>query len=172
MSDEFTIEILDLYWINGEKDNHYDLCLHGDVYVKIGNEIVADKYSCTVSSTALYLLKSIEDNHIHGVCFNEMLPCCGNCIIINDIDDDVEIMGCGNFIDWSVIHTSGYVTLVTDKGSKVNIELTQYKKIVFNFADKIEAFYNKCTEKNMPKDEYDYEGYTRFWREWKKRRNK
>jgi hypothetical protein len=46
---QFIIDILDLYWIKGEKDDPDDLCLHGDVYVKIGDEVIADKYSCTVN---------------------------------------------------------------------------------------------------------------------------
>ena len=54
---QFTIEILDLYWRNGEKDNCEDLWLHSYVNVKIGEEIVADNYSCTVNSKVLYLNK-------------------------------------------------------------------------------------------------------------------
>jgi len=61
---QFNIEILDLYWINGEKDNPDDLCLHGNVSVKIGEEVVADNYGCTISSTALYLLKTLKLDHI------------------------------------------------------------------------------------------------------------
>lgn len=82
--DQFVIEIMDMYWIDGEKDNPEDLCLHGDVFVKIGEEVVADKYSCTVSSTGLYLLKSLEEDRIPEQSANQMLPCCGFFIIPND----------------------------------------------------------------------------------------
>lgn len=61
---QFVIDIEDLYWINGEKNDPKDLCLHGKVNVKIGNEVVANNYPCTVSSTALYLLKSIKVDHV------------------------------------------------------------------------------------------------------------
>lgn len=103
---QFSIKILDLYWINREKDNSEDLCLHGDVSVKIGEEVVAEKYSCTVSSTALYLLKSLKLDHIMGE-ENQILPCCGHFIIPNDTDDTVEISRCPNGIDWSILHVDG-----------------------------------------------------------------
>jgi hypothetical protein len=166
---QFSIDILDLYWINGEKDNPEDLCLHGDVNVIIGEEVVAESYSCTVSSTALYLLKSLELEHIIGE-ENQMLPCCGHFIIPNDTDDTVEISGCGHGIDWSVLHIGGYVKLVTEKGNDVSIELDTYTEIVFNFVGKIEGFYKKCQEKSIPTDDFDREGYIKFWREWNNRR--
>lgn len=36
--DDFKIEVKDLYWINRERDNPNDLCLHGDIVVSIGEE--------------------------------------------------------------------------------------------------------------------------------------
>lgn len=167
---KFVINILDLYWINGEKDNHEDLCLHGDVNVKIGEEIVADNYACTVSSTALYLLKTLKLDHILGE-ENQMLPCCGHFVIPNDIEDTVEISGCGNGIDWSVLHEDGYVKIITESGNVVNVKLDSYKETVFNFADEIENYYKRCKEKKIPTDEFDYNGYMKFWREWHNRRN-
>ncbi|MFT9495287.1 hypothetical protein [Anaerosolibacter sp.] len=167
---QFIIRALDLYWLNGEKDDVDDLCLHGDVYVQIGEEVVVDNYSCTVSSTAVYLLKSLEEDHIPDEGLNQMLPCCGFFIIPNDHDDTVEISGCANGIDWSVIHTDGYVKLVTEKGTEVKIEKSLYREIVFNFVDKIEAFYRNCKEKSMPTDDFEHSGYIKFWKEWRNRR--
>lgn len=171
INSKFVIDILDLYWINGEKDNPEDLCLHGNVYVKIGEEVVADNYSCTVSSTALYLLKSLKLNHIMGESSNQMLPCCGHFIIPGDTDDTVEICGCPSGIDWSVLHTDGYVKLVTEKGNEISINLNTYTEIVFNFVDKVEDFYKKSQAKNIPTDDFDREGYIKFWREWNNRRH-
>ncbi len=168
---QFIIDILDLYWINRETDNPEDLCLHGNVYVKIGEDVVADNYPCTVSSTALYLLKSLELNHIIGDWPNQMLPCCGFFIIPSDIDDTVEISGCSNGIDWSILHTDGYVRLVTEKGHEVNIKLNTYKEIVFNFVDKVEDFYRKSQDKKVSNDQFDRNGYIKFWKEWNNRRN-
>ncbi len=167
---QFVIDILDLYWINGDKDDPEDLCLHGDVYVKIGEEIIADNYSCTVSSTAIYLLKSLQEDHKPDESANQMLPCCGFFIIPHDSEDTVEITGCPNGIDWSVLHIENYIKLVTEKGTKINIEPNVYRDVVFNFVDKIQEFYSKCQEKKLPTDDFDYRGYTKFWREWSNRR--
>ena len=170
--DQFIINILNLYWVNGENDDPDDLCLHGDVYVKIGDEVVADKYPCTVSSTALYLLKSLKEDHILGEGENQMLPCCGFFIIPHDTNDTVEISGCPNGIDWTIFHTDCNVKLITEKGTETLIELKSYMEVVYNFVDKVEDFYKKSKKKNIPTDEFDYNGYIKFWREWKNRRNK
>ncbi|WP_243129204.1 hypothetical protein [Hathewaya massiliensis] len=169
---KFLIKILDLYWLNGEKDDPDDLCLHGDVSVKIGEEVVADSYSCTVSSTAIYLLKSIEEDHILEESSNQMLPCCGFFVIPHDTEDTVEICGCPNGIDWSVLHRNGKVKLITEKGHEVEIELNAYKKVVFDFVDEIKSFYDKCSPKNIPTEEFDYNGYIKFWKEWSGRRSR
>jgi len=144
---QFTIDILDLYWVNGEKDNPEDLCLHGNVNVKIGEETVASNYGCTVSSTGLYLLKTIELDHIVGE-DNQMLPCCGHLIIPHDDEDIVDICGCSNGVDWSVLHEGEYVKLITEKGTEVSITLADYTKTVFHFADKIEEFYKNIDKIN------------------------
>ena len=70
----FSIEVSNLHWMDGVKQAE-DLCLHGDTIAVIGDEVL--KYDdATVSSTALYLLKSIKENHkIYES--NQMLPCCG-----------------------------------------------------------------------------------------------
>lgn len=167
---DFIVKIQDLYWIDESKDNPDDLCLHGDVFVKIGDEVVADNYPCTVSSTALYLLKSIENNHIIGECANQILPCCGFFIIPDENEDIVEISGCPNGIDWTVLHQGEYVKLITQKGTEIILELELYREIVYCFADNIEGFYKKSVPKNIPSDNFDRDGYMKFWKEWNRRR--
>jgi len=163
----FTIEIKKFYWIKKEDDDPDDLCLHGDVSLIIGNEFF--EYSCTVSASALYLLKTLTENHvIHQN--NQMLPCCGYFLIPNDTDDTVEISGCSNGIDWTVIHCNGGVELVTEAGNKSYVTIEDYKKIVFDFVDKVQAHYEKCKPKNLPSDDFTKRGYIAFWNEWKRRR--
>ncbi|MGG7142632.1 hypothetical protein ACQPVP_04125 [Clostridium nigeriense] len=58
----FKIDVENLCWIDGTTDNLEDICLHGETTVKIGDEIF--KYNATVSATALYLLKTLTENHI------------------------------------------------------------------------------------------------------------
>lgn len=72
--DVFKIMVENLEWINEEKDDPNDLCLHGDAVAKIGEEIF--EYSATVSATALYLLKTLTQDHIINE-ENQMLPAAG-----------------------------------------------------------------------------------------------
>ena len=165
----FSITATNLEWIKGKKDDSEDLCLHGHAIAKIGNEIL--EYDATVSATALYLLKSITEDHIIDK-ENQMLPCCGFAMYLKDDGSgDVFICGCPNGIDWSVIHENGNIKLITESGKETIISLEEYKKEVFKFADSIENFYNICTKKIMPADEQERNAYIAFWNEWHRRRN-
>ena len=165
----FSIDVYDLSWINESKDDPEDLCLHGHTIATIGD--CRFEYDATVSATALYLLKTLEEDHVIYKDI-QMLPCCGFFIISNDNLDNVTISGCPNGIDWSVLHNSdGSVTLVTDDGTKEKVSLADYKEEVYKFADKIENFYSLCSPKILPKDEFDRNGYIAFWNEWHRRRN-
>ena len=166
----FSIYADNLTWINDNKDDPEDLCLHGHAVVMIGNQKL--EYEATVSATALYLLKTLTEDH---VIFedNQMLPCCGHFMIPNEELDTVKIIGCPNGIDWSVIHNSDdSVTLELEDGTKEIVAITDYEKQVYCFADKIENFYLSCSPKVMPKDPFDKNGYIAFWNEWHRRRGK
>lgn len=164
--DVFKIMVENLEWINGEKDDPNDLCLHGDAVAKIGEEIF--EYSATVSATALYLLKTLTQDHIINE-ENQMLPCCGHFMIPNDDLTNVDIYGCPNGIDWTVLHDGDNIKLITESGRETVISLDEYQKEVFRFADEIEDFYKECSSKNLS-NEYERDCYYAFWNEWHKRR--
>lgn len=167
----FKIDALNLHWINGKQDDANDLCLHGDVIAKIGTEIF--KYDCTVSATALLLLKTLTEDHIINTS-TQMLPCCGHFLIANHNLDNVEILGCCNGIDWSVIHEQGKIKIVTETNKTTIVDMYEYEEEVFAFADKIKNFYKKCSPKKInidDIDDFDKNGYIAFWNEWHKRRN-
>ncbi len=70
----FKMDVDNLRWLDASKDDADDLCLHGHAVAYIGNRKL--EYECTVSATALYLLKSLTEDHI--MCEdNQILPCCG-----------------------------------------------------------------------------------------------
>ena len=164
----FKIDIKDLCWVNGKIDEPDDLCAHGKVVAVIGNETF--EFDGTVSSTAIYLLKTLTENHFIGE-ENQMIPCCGHFIIANETLDNVQISGCDNGVDWSVIHNDdGSIKLVTENGNETTVSFDEYEKTVFNFVDKIEQFYRSCTPKKIPKDNFDKNGYIAFWIEWYRRR--
>lgn len=164
----FKIHANKFFWLK-ESNEETDLCLHGDVITVIGDETFRYEET-TVSSTALYLLKSLSQDHIIGK-DNQMLPCCGFSIYCYDDSDDVFIVGCNNGIDWTIIHENEGVRLITESGKETKVDFYKYKKEVFKFADSVEAFYNSSLSKILPENEDDKDGYISFWNEYRRRRN-
>ncbi|XCP86349.1 hypothetical protein ABXS75_05990 [Roseburia hominis] len=166
----FSIDATDFEWIDGSKDDPEDLCLHGHAIAYIGTHKL--EYDATISATALYLLKTLTEDHIIDT-DNQMLPCCGFSIYPypDDSLDNVIICGCPNGIDWTVLHDGNTIILELDDGTRERISLDDYKNEVFRFADKIEMFYKSCTPKKLPEDKLDRDGYIAFWKEWHRRRN-
>ena len=164
----FKIDAKNLCWIDGSMDRPDDLCLHGETTVNIGDETL--KYNATVSATALYLLKTLTENHIMHTSI-QMLPCCGSFIIPNEDLTNVDIYGCDSGIDWSVIHEGDCVKIITESQNETIVSILEYTEEVYKFADKIESFYKKCTSKSIS-DEFEKRGYIAFWNEWHIRRNR
>lgn len=165
---KFLIDATDLCWIDGSADNADDLCLHGHAVVYIGNERL--EFDATVSATALYLLKTLTEEHIiHKD--NQMLPCCGNLYVPDENIQNVTIVGCSNGIDWTVKHNGRDVILTLESGTEITIPLEEYRQEVYKFSDKIEDYYKLCSPKNVSIDEFERNGYIAFWNEWHRRRN-
>ena len=162
----FHIDVTDFEWINGPEDDPEDLCLHGKVTARIGAEILAGHG--TVSASALYLLRSLSENHQTGK-ENQMIPCCGHFLIANDDLTAVEIIGCPYGTDWKVDQVAGGVKITTDSGKETFVPMDRYRAEVFRFADRVEAYYNACAPK-LPQDDFARRGCTAFWNEWHRRR--
>ena len=164
----FKIEATNLHWLGDPVNDPDDLCLHGDAVAYIGEQKL-EYEDCTVSATALYLLKTLTENHIiHQD--NQMLPCCGFFLIANEDLTEVGISGCPNGVDWSVIHADDAVRLILEDGYEISVPLEQYRDEVIRFADRIEAYYQSCPPKILPEDVFDRNGYIAFWNEWHRRR--
>lgn len=166
---KFKIKATDLIWICDNPDDPDDLCLHGHVKAEIGENILED--SGTVSATALYLLKTLTEDKKMSPYDIQMIPCCGHFMIANDDLTNVTILGCAYGTDWTTIHTDHGVKIILPTGEETEIPMDEYKAEVFSFADSIEAFYQSCTPKNIPGDEFERDGYIAFWNEWHRRRN-
>ncbi len=165
---KFLIDATKLCWIDGNADNADDLCLHGHAIACIGNERL--EFDATVSATALYLLKTLTEEHIiHKD--NQMLPCCGHFYIPDENLENVTICGCNKGIDWTVKHSGSNVILILESGTVITVPIEEYRQEVYKFADKIENYYKLCSPKNVPSDEFERNGYIAFWNEWHRRRN-
>ncbi|MDH6366166.1 MULTISPECIES: hypothetical protein [unclassified Breznakia] len=165
----FKITVDNLCWINNNEDDPKDLCAHGKVNVKIGSE--AFEYNCTASASALYLLRTLTEDHIIND-WNQLLPCCGFSMFPNVDKSTVHIIGCPNGIDWNVTRQNNTMHLQTSSNKTTIVPFDEYAKEVINFANRIEAFYEECSPKSLPNDYYDKLGYLTFWNEWKLRKEK
>ena len=76
--EQFELRIIDLHWINNE-DDPTDLCAHGKVYLRIGDEILSNEESgnWTLSAAALSLMRTIKTDYKTGDFGSQLLPCCG-----------------------------------------------------------------------------------------------
>jgi len=169
----FELKIHDLYWIDDSDDNPDDLCLHGKVLVKIGDELVDDgtKDSWTVSAGAYHMLKSVYEAHIPSRNSAHMFPCCGHFMCIDETSGKLGIIGCPSGLDWTVTHEDDTVKLTTGAGIQATIPLAQYRNIVFVFADEIKAFYETCAPKISPTEAFEHDAWKRFWRDWEQWRH-
>lgn len=168
------IRILDLHWIENI-DDPTDLCAHGHIFVRIGDEVISDKngLDVTVSATALYLMRTISKNYKKGDYASQLLPCCGHFVIADNNKNSVDICGCPSGIDWTIIHTDdSTVKHISASGKEATIGLDLYKEMVLDFADQVENFYNKSLPKVIPSDDFDKKGYLAFWNEWRMLRNR
>ena len=165
----FKIKADHFEWIGGTADDPKDLCLHGHVTVQFGDIVLEDHG--TVSATALYLLKTLSEDKIMAHHDIQMIPCCGHCLIANADLTEVQISGCNNGTDWSTIHEGNAVRFVLPSGQEEVVSLRDYRYEVLDFADSVKRFYDACTLKELPGNEFDRNGYTAFWNEWKRRYN-
>ncbi len=172
---EFEITILRQHWIkdDGLNDNT-DLCSHGILYIKIGNEVLSDSESGSwaLTATGLYLLRTLSINYTIEDFASQLVPCCGHFIIPNEHKNYVSIIGCNEGIDWNIKHEHGNVKLTTKKGTTTIISFKLYKNIVLDFTDKIESFYGNPNEKEVPNEEFDLNGFRQFWEEWRELKHK
>ncbi len=171
----FQLNILRQHWVKDDgKDDPDDLCSHGAVYLKIGNEVLADAAtgSWTLCNTALYLMRSLRENHALSDYVNRLLPCCGHFFIADEqVDDFVILTGCPTGIDWTIQHLeNGQVLHRAESGEEGVVQHAAYKKLVLDFADAVEEFYKQSHPKNIPADEFQRQGYAAFWKERRKLR--
>lgn len=171
MENVFEIRILKLHWIKEENpDDKEDLCLHGKLFVKIGNEILSDleSGSWTLSAASLFLLRTLKMDYKLNDFENFLIPCCGHSIIIEE--NKPLVLGCSLGIEWTIQHTEdGFVKHISQNGSEATITEEEYRKTVFDFVDAVQQFY-KDNPRILPNDEFELQGYNAFWKEWEKLR--
>lgn len=165
----FSIKSSNFEWIDGRSDDPDDLCSHGKVIVQIGDEELA--YFCCTSAAAMRMLRTLTQDHeiMDTLCGEQMLPCCGFEMYADETGQNVSISGCPNGVDFAVHHQDGDLILTTEDGKKFAVSMEDYRREVLKFAHQVESFYTQCSVKNQSQDEYAWNGYQAFWKEWKRR---
>ena len=166
----FSITAEQLTWIGDNPDDPDDLCAHGDVTVEVEGRNLF--YSCCASAAALQMLRTLTEDHRRDPQQLQMMPCCGHFMIADKNLENVSIVGCDYGVDYDVIHREGGVSLITEEGEIFYIPMEEYRREVLAFARTIEEFYQRCTPKKLPEDEFERNGYLAFWNEWNRRMEK
>ncbi|WP_324026341.1 hypothetical protein QSV08_02660 [Maribacter sp. BPC-D8] len=166
---EFEIKILRQHWIKDDGvDDKADLCSHGVLFIKIGDEILSnlESDSWALTATGLYLLRTLKIDYTIDDFGSQLVPCCGHFMIPDEKKNYISILGCNEGVDWNIKHENGYVKLTTEKGTVAIISFELYKNIVLDFTDRVESFYGDPNEKEVPNEEFDQNGFRQFWAEW------
>ena len=161
----FKLEILEKYWLPGQPEET-DLCLHGTVWVQIGDDVLEDEVC--LSAAALHLLRSVTEEHQPDE-LAKLFPIDGFCWT-PDGEGSIYLGGCPNGgFDGYVTHEDDVVRIALEELPAVQIPLTEYQAKVFAFADQVEAFFRQSKPKFV-NDELDKLWYPLFWEEWRLRR--
>ena len=163
-----------LQWIQGAVDDPKDLCAHGGVEFRIGDEVLLDAtsgQSLTVSAAALYLLRTLSVPHTKSNPVGDHLfPCCGFAMWHVCGSEDVVVCGCPSGEDFEVLHEksgAGVVVRAAD-GREWRIGWPEWRVAVFAFADQVSEYYAACSPKR-PFGE-DAAAFKKFKTEWERRR--
>jgi hypothetical protein len=166
--------VLDLEWVLGPTDDPADQCAHGSVLFQIDDTVFLQPEDgrWTVSAAGLFLLRTLENDHTDTNPVSErnfLFPHCGHAAwLIEDGRFEVLCQGCDTGVNPEVIHTDGAVLIRGEQEQVVSFQ--EWKDSVFAFADQVREFYDKCSQKVLPDEGIDREGWAGFWQEWHSRR--
>jgi len=159
----FSLRVSDLHWLR-TLDAEVDLCAHGTVEVRVGDEILLDT-GLAVGPACVLLLRVLDDDH-EITPSEPLVPCCGHAFFVDEEGRWLNI-NCNDGLDWNVRHADGSVSLSTPRTS-VTIPHAEWMHTVAAFCDQVEQFYRDSAPKAVTDD--TAKGYEAFWREWRERR--
>jgi len=174
----FKLRLLSQNWIDDDP-HHIDLCSHGSIYLKIGDNVVADEEDgeWTVSTSALIMLRSAITDYIT----DETAPMIHHC-------GQLMMVGCPISVCWTVQHNGSAVLLsgirkqpttdtkdlvcyLKDK-EQVTVSKATYVRDILRFADAVAQFLENSPERVFVENEYDRNEYSAFLDEFNSLRDK
>ncbi len=153
-----------VFYGDSEKEKLYDYCIHGKIVFKIGDVLLSDDTEWCVSASAYRFLHTLFENHFIGT-EDFLIPCCGHTLIPSDDKKSVIIPGCGNGIDFNVIHEQERVAVVTAENTDCTVPFADYKSAVISFAEQVMDFYKFNPPREFEED-FDRDGFRAFVTEW------
>lgn len=159
--------------MNGAADDPRDLCAHGGVEFRIGDDVLLATQGAdlTVSAAALYLLRTLSVPHTKAAPVGDHLfPCCGFTMWDLPEQEDVYVCGCSNGEDFEVLHEvdgTGVVVRAAD-GREWRVGWPEWRRAVVAFADRVSGYDAACSPKHPSED--DAAGFRKFRAEWQRRR--
>ena len=165
-----------LNWINGQADDPTDQCVHGRLELIVDGEAIyrTGDEDITVSAACLYLLRTIDDDHIPELSVAEgnwLFPCCGFSVFPDRGRYKVCCLGCNTGTDVFVKHVGPQVVLTRD-GQDIRTSKTEWTAAILELVEQVENFYADCTPKVEIDNDLDREGWGLFWSEWASRKRR
>jgi hypothetical protein len=167
---------VDLHWLDRTNDDPSDLCAHGSLEFRIGGDDLAEGAAgeeWTVSAAALYLLRTLSIPHTkESPVGDHLFPCCGFAMYDVAGEEDVEVCGCPNGLDFQILHSAdgSGVVVRSEDGREWAVAREDWARAVFGFVDTVSTFYAMSPER-QPSTE-DAPGFRKFQAEWARRRGK
>ncbi len=171
------LQPVNLRWIQDAADDPRDLCAHGDVEFRVGDDSLLgmqDGKPLTVSAAAMYLLRTLSTPHTRETPVGDHLfPCCGFAMYDVAGQPDVVVCGCPNGEDFEVRHqdSGNGVVVRAGNGREWSISWPDWQAAVFAFADRASEFYAACSPKE-PFGPEEAAGGSKFAAEWERRRGR
>jgi hypothetical protein len=160
-----------LHWLDAFPDDPSDLCSHSPVHVEVNGALLVkpEDGDCTVSASALYLLRTLSRPHDSTSRVGEHLfPCCGHAMF--DVGTpEVLILGCPGGDDFDVVRSHDVVTLSRPGGFVHEVPFLAWREAVCAFSDAVRDFYERSPPR-QPRDDVDAKGFGVFLAEWTRRR--
>ena len=148
-----------------EEDKTYDACIHGKVFLKIGDEILSDgQTEWCVSASAYHFLRTLFQDRLLDT-ENQIIPCCGHFLMPSEDKTTVTIIGCPNGIDFSVSRENENILIRTRDHKTFHIGFEEYANAVLTYAKQIEDFYKQNPPRRF-QDKFEKDGFCAFCNEW------
>lgn len=167
---EIELRATNLHWL--EESNPYeDCCLHGGVYLRIGETVLSDgnDNDWTVSTAAFNLLKTAHQNHEID---NErpLIPHCGHTMwLVEGESDGLYLGGCDIGIDWAIRHEPPNVVHKLGDERSVKMGSESWRQAVCKFSDEVYEFFLTAWPKSIS-DKDDRKGFELFMSLWRQYR--